>query len=137
MSVSKIFANIRHKSAKRAGRGIAANLGKTAGRGTKGQKSRTGSGRKIKPWFEGGQTPVFRKIAKRRGFSASVTKPMAITSDLINRFYKDGEVVSIQTLIEKKVLRPSETKNGVKVIKRNPLKAKVTFEGVTTSQSLL
>src|ERR1035437_7494109 len=50
----------------RVGRGIAAGKGKTAGRGTKGQKSRTGG--TIQPWFEGGQTPIHIRIPKLRGF---------------------------------------------------------------------
>jgi len=55
-----------HTSKTRVGRGIAAGKGKTAGRGTKGQKSRAGSS--IPPWFEGGQTPLHIRIPKLRGF---------------------------------------------------------------------
>lgn len=57
-----------HKSRRRAGRGISAGLGKTAGRGTKGQKSRTGSRRK--PGFDGGQNPLMQKLPKLRGFTS-------------------------------------------------------------------
>jgi large subunit ribosomal protein L15 len=55
-----------HKARTRVGRGIAAGKGKTAGRGTKGQKSRTGG--TIQPWFEGGQTPIHIRVPKLRGF---------------------------------------------------------------------
>ena len=55
-----------HKPRTRVGRGIAAGKGKTAGRGTKGQKSRTGG--TIQPWFEGGQTPIHIRVQKLRGF---------------------------------------------------------------------
>lgn len=55
-----------HRSKKRLGRGIAAGGGKTAGRGTKGQKSRTGKGRR--PGFEGGQNPLMQRLPKRSGF---------------------------------------------------------------------
>ncbi|MGA2512462.1 MAG: 50S ribosomal protein L15 [Candidatus Limnocylindrales bacterium] len=55
-----------HKARTRVGRGIAAGKGKTAGRGTKGQKSRTGG--TIQPWFEGGQTPIHVRLPKLRGF---------------------------------------------------------------------
>jgi len=55
-----------HKARTRVGRGIAAGKGKTAGRGTKGQKSRTGG--TIQPWFEGGQTPIHIRLPKLRGF---------------------------------------------------------------------
>lgn len=57
-----------HKSPKRVGRGISAGQGKTAGRGTKGQKSRTGSGRR--PGFEGGQNPLIQRLPKLRGFTS-------------------------------------------------------------------
>lgn len=136
MSVTKLFTDYGHKKSKRPGRGIAAGQGKTAGRGTKGQKSRTGSGRKIKAWFEGGQTPLFRKTAKRRGVTNAKPRGATITTDLINRFYQDGEVVNNQTLIEKKVIRAAAIKHGLKIVKRNPLSVKVTFEGVAMSKSL-
>jgi len=55
-----------HRARTRVGRGIAAGKGKTAGRGTKGQKSRTGG--TIQPWFEGGQTPIHVRLPKLRGF---------------------------------------------------------------------
>jgi large subunit ribosomal protein L15 len=58
----------KHKSAKRVGRGIAAGQGKTAGRGTKGQNSRTGSSRK--PGFEGGQNPIMQRLPKLHGFKS-------------------------------------------------------------------
>ncbi len=79
----------------RVGRGIAAGKGKTAGRGTKGQKARTGGS--IPPWFEGGQTPIHVRIPKLRGFK--------------NRFKIDYEVVNvgrIATLVELGRLAPVE-----------------------------
>ncbi|HSX42006.1 MAG TPA: 50S ribosomal protein L15 [Candidatus Saccharimonadales bacterium] len=138
MAVTHLFTNFRHKQGKRAGRGIAANLGKTAGRGTKGQKARAGSGRKISAWFEGGQTPLFRKLAKSRGFKTygNVSKVLAISTDLLNHHYKDDEVVSTETLVEKKIIRRSQAKNGVKIVLRSPLKVKITYSGVATSKSL-
>jgi large subunit ribosomal protein L15 len=68
-----------HTARTRVGRGIAAGKGKTAGRGTKGQKARAGGG--IPPWFEGGQTPLHMRIPKLRGFK--------------NRFKIDYEVVNV------------------------------------------
>jgi large subunit ribosomal protein L15 len=73
-----------HKSHTRVGRGIAAGKGKTAGRGTKGQKSRTGGN--VPTWFEGGQTPIHRRIPKLRGFK--------------NRFGKVYEVVNLGDIAE-------------------------------------
>ena len=68
-----------HKAKTRVGRGIAAGKGKTAGRGTKGQKARAGGS--IPPWFEGGQTPLHMRIPKLRGFK--------------NRFKIEYEVVNV------------------------------------------
>jgi large subunit ribosomal protein L15 len=68
-----------HKPRTRVGRGIAAGKGKTAGRGTKGQKARAGGS--IPPWFEGGQTPLHMRIPKLRGFK--------------NRFKVEYEVVNV------------------------------------------
>ncbi len=61
-----------HRARRRVGRGIAAGQGKTAGRGTKGQKSRTGSGRR--PGFEGGQNPLMQRLPKLGGFRAHTAK---------------------------------------------------------------
>ncbi len=136
MSITNLFKDSRYKKPKRVGRGISAGGGKTAGRGTKGQKSRTGSNSKISPWFEGGQTPLFRKMPKVRGFKHVVAKPFLVTTDVLNRFYKDGEIVSQATLLEKKIVRPNQLRAGVKIVRRSELKPKVTFESVSLSASL-
>jgi len=67
-----------HKARRRVGRGIAAGQGKTAGRGTKGQKARAGGG--IPAWFEGGQTPLHQRIPKLRGFR----NPFKIDYEIVN-----------------------------------------------------
>lgn len=136
MSVTNLFKGLRNPKAKRLGRGIGSTYGKTAGRGTKGQKARAGASRKIKPWFEGGQTPVFRKLAKKRGFSHRRPERITLTTTVLNQFYKDGDVVSPKTLLEKKLIRASHASLPIKVVVRQALKAKLTFEGVTTSKSL-
>lgn len=136
MSITELFKDNRYPKAKRVGRGISAGGGKTAGRGTKGQKSRTGSNSKISPWFEGGQTPLFRKMAKVRGFKHNVKRPFLITTTVINRFFKDGEVVSPNTILAKEIARSSQLKGGVKIVKRDDLQVKVTFESVAVSKTL-
>src|SRR5918992_2625409 len=73
-----------HTARTRVGRGIAAGKGKTAGRGTKGQKARSGGS--IPPWFEGGQTPILRRVPKLRGFK--------------RRFKLDYEVVNVGRISE-------------------------------------
>ena len=74
-----------HKARTRVGRGIAAGKGKTAGRGTKGQKARAGGS--IPPWFEGGQTPLHMRIPKLRGFK--------------NRFKVEYEIVNVGAIAQR------------------------------------
>lgn len=139
MAITELFKDTAKKAPKRAGRGIAAGLGKTAGRGTKGQKARAGSGRKIPAWFEGGQTPLFRKLAKKRGMHNSKSPKqdtVTVTTDVLMRHYKDGETVSIDTLIEKGILRDKHQKSSVKIVKRQDLTIKLNFVGVARSRSL-
>ena len=77
------------KARTRVGRGIAAGKGKTAGRGTKGQKARAGGS--IPPWFEGGQTPLHMRIPKLRGFT--------------NRFKIEYEVVNVGAIAAAALVR--------------------------------
>src|SRR4029079_13872433 len=84
-----------HKARRRVGRGIAAGQGKTAGRGTKGQKARAGGS--IPAWFEGGQTPLHQRIPKLRGFR----NPFKIDYEIVN-------VGAIGRLAELGVLEPGD-----------------------------
>ncbi len=86
------------KKAKRVGRGNASGTGTTAGRGTKGQNSRSGGG--VPPWFEGGQMPIYRRLPKR-GFKNRFRKEYVIVniSDLAG--FESGSVIDRQALKEK------------------------------------
>lgn len=109
---------IKAKKSNRVGRGIAAGQGKTAGRGTKGQNSRSGSGKK--PGFEGGQNPLYKRIPKLRGFTPFWDKPVTITTEQLNQF---SGLVDNFTLYEAKILsNPSEI---ARVVLRGDVKAKV------------
>ncbi len=93
------------KSTKRVGRGIAAGQGKTAGRGTKGQKSRTGSSRRVS--FEGGQTPLAQRFPKLRGFKSHRRPVVEVyTGDLD----KMGVTVNNETLVEAGLIAHSFSK---------------------------
>ena len=85
------------KNRKRVGRGIGSGYHKTAGRGHKGQKSRSGGG--IHPWFEGGQMPLQRRIPKR-GFTNIFRKEFAIVNVHQLNCFEDGAVVDATTLAE-------------------------------------
>lgn len=82
-----------HKNSNRVGRGISAGQGKTAGRGTKGQKSRTGSSRK--PGFEGGQNPLMQRLPKLRGFTSH--------RKIIDNVYT-GQINSLSGVIDNQAL---------------------------------
>src|SRR3954470_22221794 len=80
---------------RRVGRGIGSGMGKTATRGTKGQKAR----RQIHPNFEGGQTPIHRRLPVKRGFKNVNHKEYAIVNlDDLEKLFKDGEEVNPETL---------------------------------------
>ena len=136
MNISALFTGIRNTKRRRVGRGIAGSGGKTAGRGTKGQNARSGSGRKVQEWFEGGQTTLYRKQAKKRGFNHKVMKDIAITTSVINRHFKEGEIVTPQLLVERGVIRRFRQGQAVKVINRGDLKSGVKFSDVKLSSSL-
>ena len=86
---------VRNKSPKRVGRGIAAGQGKTAGRGTKGQGSRTGSSKR--PGFEGGQNPLMQRLPKLHGFTSKRVKAENVFTDQLNNL---GSKVDSQVLAD-------------------------------------
>ena len=115
---------------KRKGRGIGTGNGKTAGRGHKGQKARSGGGVRI--GFEGGQMPLARRIPKR-GFNNIFAKPLtAVNLTVLNRF-EDGAVVDAAALIEKGVI--SSCPNGLKVLANGTLTKKITVKAAAFSES--
>ena len=107
------------KSRNRVGRGTSSGNGKTSGRGQKGQKARSGGG--VRPGFEGGQTPLFRRMPKR-GFLNVNRKEYAIVNlETLNRF-EDGFVVEASSLIDEKVVK--SVKDGIKILGNGELKVK-------------
>ena len=111
------------KAPRRLGRGIGSGLGKTSGKGHKGQWARSGGG--VRPGFEGGQMPLVRRIPKR-GFNNYFKKQYSIVNicDLQDKF-DDGAVVDAQALLENGVLSKVED-YGVKVLGKGELTKKLT-----------
>ncbi|ASV67632.1 50S ribosomal protein L15 [Cytobacillus sp. FSL W7-1323] len=108
---------------KRKGRGIGSGNGKTAGKGHKGQNARSGGG--VRPGFEGGQTPLFRRLPKR-GFTNINRKEYAVVNlDALNRF-EDGAEVTPELLIETGVV--SNEKAGIKVLAKGNVEKKLTVK---------
>lgn len=112
------------KERKRVGRGVATGNGKTAGKGHKGQNARSGGG--VRPGFEGGQLPLFRRLPKR-GFSNAPFKIEYATinvSDLDK--FEDGAVVTPELLKEMGVLK--QQLDGVKILGNGELTKKITVK---------
>ena len=115
---------------KRKGRGHATGNGKTAGRGHKGQKARSGGGTRI--GFEGGQMPLARRIPKR-GFHNIFAKPLeSVNVSALNQF-EDGAVVDAQALLESRVL--SKCVYGVKILGNGEITKKLTVKANAFSES--
>ena len=118
------------KERTRVGRGIGSGKGTTSGRGQKGQNARSGGG--VRLGFEGGQTPLFRRLPKR-GFTNINRKEYAIVNlDKLNRF-EDGTEVTPELLLETGVI--SKLKSGVKILGKAQIEKKLTVKAHKFSAS--
>ena len=116
---------------KRKGRGNGTGNGKTAGRGQKGQKARSGGG--VRVGFEGGQMPLTRRIPKR-GFNNIFAKPLeAINLSVLEEKFEDGATVNVCDLLEKGIL--SKCEYGYKVLGNGNLTKKLTVRASAFSAS--
>ena len=107
----------------RVGRGHGSGNGKTSGRGHKGQKARSGGS--VRPGFEGGQVPLYRRIPKR-GFTNRNTKDIvSINVDRLNIF-EDGAEVTVAALLEKNII--SKPRDGVKILGKGELTKKLNVK---------
>ena len=116
--------------AKRKGRGCGTGNGKTAGRGHKGQKARSGG--KVRVGFEGGQMPLARRIPER-GFNNSFAKPLTAVNIGALEVFEDGAVVDAAVLEEKGIIR--DCKYGLKVLSNGTLTKKLTVKAAAFSGS--
>lgn len=119
-----------NKDKKRVGRGISAGGGKTAGRGTKGQGSRTG--KKLNAMFQGGSGPLVRRTPKARGFKSLRTPAQVVYLDHLNAF--KNKTVDNMSLFEAGLI--ATPFQAVKVIARGELTAKVTLKVQGASKSV-
>lgn len=113
------------KATKRVGRGPGSGMGKTATRGENGQKSRSGAS--IKAWFQGGQTPLYRRLPKR-GFNNArfTTRYATINLSDLNRFFNDGDVVTEEILKERGIIK--KRLSGIKILGNGQLEKKLTIK---------
>ncbi|MBQ2677047.1 MAG: 50S ribosomal protein L15 [Clostridia bacterium] len=118
------------KEVKRIGRGPGSGQGKTAGKGHKGQKARSGGG--VRPGFEGGQMPLSRRVPKR-GFNNIFADKIAIINVRDLNKFEDGAVVDAQALIDNNIIKNAY--DGVKVLGNGEITKKLTVKLAAFSAS--
>ena len=109
---------------KRVGRGIGSGLGKTSGRGHKGQKARSGGG--VRRGFEGGQTPLYRRLPKRGFTNIHAKKYTEVTLNMLNKSSK--EEVTAETLVADGII--SKVNDGIVILATGNLQKKLTVKAV-------
>ena len=125
MKLNELQKSPEAKSRKRIGRGPGSGMGKTATKGQKGQKSR--SGVSISAWFQGGQTPLYRRVPKR-GFNNAqfTTRYATINLSDLNKFFNDGDEVTPELLKERGIIK--KQLDGIKVLGNGELEKKLTVK---------
>ena len=123
----------RIRKGKRLGRGYGSGVGgHTVGRGSKGQKSR--AGHKSLEFFEGGNVPFFRRMPKYKGFNMSGREEaQVINVDVLSRNFSNGDVVTVESLEEKGLVRKNSKK--IKILAKGEITQKITVEGIKLSPS--
>lgn len=115
---------------KRLGRGIGSGTGKTSGKGHKGQNARSGGG--VRPGFEGGQNPLYRRLPKR-GFTNIGRKEFAVVNiEQLNNFAAGAEVTP-ETLVESGIVK--DVKSGIKILGNGEITVQLTVKANKFSQS--
>ncbi|WP_099191168.1 50S ribosomal protein L15 [Tepidibacter mesophilus] len=121
------------KNRKRLGRGTATGQGKTSGRGQKGQNSRSGGG--VRPGFEGGQMPIYRRLPKR-GFTNIFKKAYSLVNVERLNIFENGAEITPEILKEKGIIRKIE-KDGVKILGEGTLEVNVTVKSQKFTKSAI
>jgi large subunit ribosomal protein L15 len=140
LSLSTLKPAQPRKARKRIGRGLGSGKGRYAGRGIKGQKSRSGSHR-MRPGFEGGQMPIYMRLGKQRGSTSKDAMPIGphrtatvgVNVAELERVFEDGATVDPDALVEKRLVK--NTKSDVKILGNGDLTKKllVTAHGFSAS----
>lgn len=118
------------KPRKRVGRGVGSGLGKTSGRGSKGQNSRSGGG--VKPGFEGGQMPIYRRLPKR-GFTNIFKKDYAVVNIRDLSRFDSGQVVDEASLVSVGLVKGA--RSGIKILAQGDITYPVTVKGCLVSKA--
>ena len=113
----------------RKGRGPGSGNGKTAGKGHKGQNARSGGG--VRPGFEGGQLPLYRKLPKRGFHNKFATEYAIVNVADLEKNFQDGDVVTLEALLAKKIIRKAF--DGLKVLGDGEITKKLTVKATVFS----
>ncbi len=119
------------KRRKRVGRGIGSRRGTYSTRGVKGQKARAGA--RIRPGFEGGQTPLYLRLPKRRGFRSRAEKAVVLNVGTLGRRFANGATVDRAQLQAASLVAPNARR--VKILGDGELRVALTVKGIQVSQS--
>lgn len=132
MKLNELRPNAGSKQARtRVGRGTGSGLGKTSGRGHKGQKARSGGG--VRLGFEGGQMPLYRRLPKR-GFTNAMFKKEIVNVNLSDLdVFENGAVVTNEALVEAGLIK--DAKDGVKVLANGDITKALTVEVACTKSA--
>ena len=120
------------KAPKRVGRGTGSGLGRNAGKGEKGQNSRSGGG--VRPGFEGGQMPLYRRLPKRGFTNIFAKKITSINVDRLNIF-ENGTEITPELLLETRVI--SKINDGVKILGNGSIEKNIIVKGCKLSKSAI
>jgi large subunit ribosomal protein L15 len=130
LNLSTLKPAQERKARKRIGRGLGSGKGRYAGRGIKGQKSRSGSHR-MRPGFEGGQMPIYMRLGKQRGSTSKDAMPIGphrtatagVNVSELGRVFEDGATVNVEALVEKRLVK--NTRTDVKILGNGELTKKL------------
>ena len=122
MELGELKPAVKKETRKRVGRGVGSGLGKTSGRGHKGQKSRSGGG--VRRGFEGGQTPLYRRLPKRGFTNIHAKNYTEVTLTMLNR--AKSEEVTAESLLADGII--SKINDGIVVIGTGSLEKKLTVK---------
>ena len=132
MKLNQLVPKQKKVARKRRGQGNAAGQGTYGGRGMNGQNARAGGG--VRKGFEGGQTPLIRRMPKRRGFNnPNRIETQVVDVAALDEHFKDGDTVDLAALVETGLAK--KTSKKVKILASGEIKTKVTVDGVNLSKT--
>ncbi len=129
MKLDELSPAVEKQTRRRVGRGIGSGLGKTSGKGHKGQKARSGGG--VRRGFEGGQTPLYRRLPKRGFTNIHAKNYVEVTLTMLNK--SKAEEVSAETLLAENII--SKVNDGIVILGTGSLEKKLTVKAKRFTKS--